>query len=385
MRGADPVRFLASAALVVLSAALCRAVFLPSDPASTPIRIVDSAPYASASPAGLRPPADTGNIVRFAFTGDIMQHHAQRDDDFAVSYGRIAPSLRGFAAVVGNLEFPVDSTAAVGPARGSTTFNGSAAHLSALAAAGFTVLSVANNHALDQGPAGLARTVAAIQGRGMAALGAAGPGGAEQAPVVVRAHGLAVALLAYSIPPNQFPGGGDSLEWPARNTALTLLNLRGWEAEFRDSGRALLSRQAAAARAGGADLVVAFVHWGEEWHLQPSADQRAAAHDIIDAGFDLVVGAHPHVLQGIEIYRDHLIAYSLGDFISDFAPLAARTGGILQVEVVRDGPGARVAGFALEPVTVRRRGHIVEPLVRGSEGWELACRVLGAGVAGCAL
>jgi poly-gamma-glutamate synthesis protein (capsule biosynthesis protein) len=100
-----------------------------------------------------------------------------------------------------------------------------------------------------------------------------------------------------------------------------------------------------------ADLVVVFMHWGIELQNMPSPNQRKLGHKLVDAGADIVVGAHPHCVQGIEFYKEALIVYSLGNFafaaneISD--RIAAATGGaILQCQIL-DG---RLYQFEIVPI-----------------------------------
>jgi len=141
-----------------------------------------------------------------------------------------------------------------------------------------------------------------------------------------------------------------------------------WEDEYRSQGVELFKRHVRLARVMGAELVVALVHWGEEWQMQPSTDQRRAARDLVDAGFDLVVGGHSHVLNPAEVYRGRLIAYSLGDLIADFRPYQTRTGALLEVEVVRSRAGPpRVTGFTWYPTIVERDGHRIRFLQPGSD------------------
>jgi poly-gamma-glutamate synthesis protein (capsule biosynthesis protein) len=66
------------------------------------------------------------------------------------------------------------------------------------------------------------------------------------------------------------------------------------------------------------DFLIVFTHWGTEYHTDQNGDQVAMAHLAIDCGASLVVGAHPHVIQPSEIYRGHLIVYSLGNFVFDY-------------------------------------------------------------------
>lgn len=87
-----------------------------------------------------------------------------------------------------------------------------------------------------------------------------------------------------------------------------------------------------------ADLVMPFMHWGEEGEPEPSDRQRDLARKMIDAGADVVVGGHPHITQGTEYYRGHLIVYSLGNFVfDDFDDEPGKTGWILRLWFDRDG------------------------------------------------
>ncbi len=65
------------------------------------------------------------------------------------------------------------------------------------------------------------------------------------------------------------------------------------------------------------DFIVVYSHWGYEYEHEPNIIQRQLAHEFIDAGADLVVGSHPHVIQSSEVYRDKHIYYSLGNLIFD--------------------------------------------------------------------
>ena len=94
-----------------------------------------------------------------------------------------------------------------------------------------------------------------------------------------------------------------------------------------------------------ADVVIAVVHWGIEVATCPSADQRAYAARLLDAGADAVIGHHPHVLQAIEFAEGRLVAYSLGNFV--WHPRWSITGetGVLQIDFVGD----RIAGWKFHP------------------------------------
>ena len=103
----------------------------------------------------------------------------------------------------------------------------------------------------------------------------------------------------------------------------------------------------------------------------------------MDAGFDLVVGGHSHVINGAEIYRGRLIAYSLGDLIADFAPMEPRAGALLEIRVVRaKGQAPRVTGFTWRPTLVERTGQGAAPPV--PERRPCCSRLATTGVAGMA-
>ena len=91
-----------------------------------------------------------------------------------------------------------------------------------------------------------------------------------------------------------------------------------------------------------ADVVIPFLHWGEQFESKPTEGQRRLARALLDAGANAVVGSHPHVVQGAETYKGRPIIYSLGDFIFDFEDPAkavpeAQTGWILQLKVNKSG------------------------------------------------
>jgi poly-gamma-glutamate synthesis protein (capsule biosynthesis protein) len=98
-----------------------------------------------------------------------------------------------------------------------------------------------------------------------------------------------------------------------------------------------------------AEYLVVFFHWGIEYQSQIQSYQRTLAHRCIDAGADLVLGSHPHVIEGIEVYKDKLIAYSLGDFVFDHRPGITGQSFVLRVTLSKSGPPiARVVPVYLD-------------------------------------
>lgn len=361
----------------------------PQPPFSTDIVLTEGPAPPPAAPRGLAPVSPVGATATVGFVGDIMQHFNQMHGDFRASYAPVRERLRRLDLLVGNLEFPVDPKRRAGPERGSARFNGEPAHLAALSEAGFDLLGLANNHAWDQGGDGLARTIEQVEKHGMAVLGAAPPGG-RPTPLLRTVNGIRIGFQAFTIAPNGYPLGpldsAEAMAWPPRDLPLIELNFADWQGPWREEGRAAFRREAETARQAGAEFLVAFVHWGREWALSPTPDQRLAARDMVEAGFDLVVGSHSHTPQGSELVSGRLVAYSLGNFVSDFVPLETRTGLLLAATVARGGDGrVSLADFVFTPLLVNRAGHRVTAVDSPATDEEraaeaLAARLLGPGV-----
>jgi hypothetical protein len=178
--------------------------------------------------------------------------------------------------------------------------------------AGFDLLGLANNHALDRGLSGLAETTGLLEAAGLAPFGA-GPDLPSAYRPVVRAVGdLQLAFLAFNaVPSPRGPGWTGELRQAEQVVPWTVA---GWERE-----QALAAVRSARQEA---DAVIISIHWGYEYETRHDPLQRAMAAALVDAGADLVLGHHPHVVQAVEnIHRpdggEALIAYSLGNFVFD--------------------------------------------------------------------
>jgi len=206
-----------------------------------------------------------------------------------------------------------------------------------LSTAGFDVVSVANNHALDLGPEGLAGTLDALRRRGIAAVG--DPGSGSRITCLER-NGLRVGFLGYC---------EEGLRWSWR------------PAGEADDAFDPVIRDVLAAR-DQCDVLVVSLHWGIEGALYPSPRQIRFARRLVDSGVHLVLGHHPHVLQGIERHGRGLIAYSLGNFQFPAGGARERQTLILRVRMSAAG----VIGYDIVPARIGA-GWTPNPLA-GDEG-----------------
>ena len=165
---------------------------------------------------------------------------------------------------------------------------------------GIDAVTLANNHALDYGTEALLDTCDVLDGAGILHTGAGKDLDAAKQPVVFEKNGQRVALIGATrvIP---------QADWAATKGHPGMLS------SYEVSVEPLLSQIADCHAAG--EKVVVLIHWGIERDETPQEYQRALAKRYIDAGADLVIGSHPHVLQGIEYYKGKPILYSMGNFI----------------------------------------------------------------------
>jgi poly-gamma-glutamate capsule biosynthesis protein CapA/YwtB (metallophosphatase superfamily) len=261
-------------------------------------------------------------------TGDLAPRYPLGDRKGPTS--EVWSCLRSADLTMANLELPL--TTADTPADKAITLRADPNIAPSLREKGIDLATVANNHALDYGPEGLAETIDALSGAGIAAVG----GGADleraMQPALLSVSGCRVAVfgLASTLPPGYAAGPRRPGIAPVRVLSsfridsVTLDEQPGmspWvETEAVDQDVRRACERIAEVRAE-VDLVVVPIHWGipNGWCAAfqgPLADyQRPLAYSLVDAGADLIVGHHPHTVHGVERRGRALIAYSLGNFL----------------------------------------------------------------------
>jgi len=234
-----------------------------------------------------------------AFTGDIMMGGRAADklktegpDSF---FTYTTPLLSRADIAMGNLEGPLGLTGK-NTVKKKYTFLVDPSAALGLAHAGFKLLTLANNHTMDFGVTALQSTLKALDEQGLKHTGAGMNLAEARQPAWFEMKGRKVAVLAYSLTyPSEF--------WATEKSP-------GCAPAHAD----LMKEDIQAARAKGADLVMVCCHWGQEKHTRLRYYQPDLAHMAIDAGADAVVGHHPHIWQGLEVYHGKPIAYAIGNF-----------------------------------------------------------------------
>ena len=206
-----------------------------------------------------------------------------------------------------------------------------------LARSGFDVVSVANNHAFDFYAAGFLDTLRALDEAGVRAIG--GGRTPEQAlrPFVQTIRGVRIGMLALASGVNRAPHGPAAVAWVWHPASLAAI-------------RALRPQ---------VDVLLVSVHWGIEGVFVASDKQRQRAHALIQAGADVILGHHPHVLQSVEVFQQRLIVYSLGNFLFGKQPLPRRQTVILHLRVAA-GPQP-IVDVRFDPVLISPQTEQPEP------------------------
>ncbi|AUO09432.1 poly-gamma-glutamate biosynthesis protein [Paenibacillus jamilae] len=229
------------------------------------------------------------------FSGKVEQRLEQNGFDFPYQY--LGSLFHKDDLTIANLETPV-TTNGVGALNKTYVYKSSPKALTAMAAAGVDAVNLANNHILDQGTSGLLDTLKYLDEKGIAHAGAGRNAKEAYAPHYFERNGIKIALL------------GATRVMPEAN----------WNASAKQPGVAGAYDSTAIVKSirearNQADLVIVVAHWGKERATTLEPHQTELSHAFIDAGADLVIGGHPHVLQGMEQYKGKWIAYSTGNFI----------------------------------------------------------------------
>lgn len=211
------------------------------------------------------------------------------------------------------------------------------------------VCTLANNHVLDFGPYGLTDTLETLSAAGIRTAGAGHDRGEACRPAIVpTGHGTRLLVLACGAGSSGIPPG-----WAATTTTPGVCRLP----DLSDDTAAEVSSRVDAARRPG-DVVVVSLHWGSNWGYEVAPEQRRFAHQLVDAGVDVVVGHSSHHPRPVEVYHDRLVIYGCGDFVNDYEGIRGYEEfqpdlRLLYIASLEAGSG-RLLGLRMAPMRARR-------------------------------
>lgn len=276
------------------------------------------------------PPAVTVALVGDIFTGRAVSRRIQAyGGDYTRPFTPTQAWLSAADLTIANLEGVLSDR--IEPPTDPYTyyFVGSGHFTAGLCYAGVDAVSLANNHSMNFGSDGMSDTLSILRQAGIVPFGAGMDLAEARRPALFEIRGTRIALLGYDAITAYYAAGEDYAGTAPADPALVAEDI----ADAR--------RQA--------DIVIVYFHWGWEYTHAPSPWQQELAHQAVSAGADVVVGSHPHWVQGLEHYQDGVILYSLGNFIADQMWSDETTLGVMALLIFRHG---RLVGLRLQAVQI---------------------------------
>lgn len=266
--------------------------------------------------------------ITLLFVGDLMQHQAQIDAarvnkdtyDYTPCFAHVKEQISQADLAIGNLEVPFGGK----PYTGYPAFCAPDEYLYAIKEAGFNVLLTANNHCIDRGKKGLERTILLLDSLQIPYAGTYRSAEERQSryPLFIHKKGFRIALLNYTYGTNGITATTPNVvNYIDRKTILQDIHIsKSWKP----------------------DVIIACMHWGDEYRSLPNREQRQLADWLLEQGVTHIIGSHPHVIQPMEMRTDsltgskHAVVYSLGNFISNMSQEHTDGGAIFTLVLEKD-------------------------------------------------
>ena len=307
------------------------------------------------SPSVLKEP----EFVNLAFGGDTMLDRGVRHSvvkNFGGDYAQLFNNLdilKSFDVVFANLEGTASDQGK--DLHNLYSFRMDPKVIPVLKNAGFSVLSVANNHVGDWGLPAYVDTLARLKENGILYTGGGNNKGEAETPAIIEKNGIKIGFLGFS-------DKGPNYMAAKENTAGILL------ASDPDFDNIIINASKQV------DYLIVSFHFGEEYQTVHNARQEYLAHKAVDDGAKIIIGAHPHVPEDTEVYKNSFIAYSLGNFIFDQSWSKPTMQGImLEIKLSKDGSmivkkdtTQLNSAFQLEKVTVGKPQKITFPTAKNA-------------------
>jgi len=291
--------------------------------------------------------------VRLLFAGDAMQHQRQIDNafrngeyDYSSYFRYIKDEIAKADLAIVNLEGPLGGK----PYKGYPQFSMPDAFAAALKDAGFSVFLTANNHAADCYSRGINRTIDVLDSLGIIHTGTFKNASERELnyPLAVEKNGIRMVFLNYTYDTNGII--------PDAPCIVNLIDT------------ALIKEDIQKAKRMNPDVLIAAMHWGQEYKLDPNATQEQITQFLIAHGVDLIIGSHPHVVEPSQIITDpvsngrHLVVYSLGNFVSGMSAANTDGGQMIMVTLKKTWGKAQIdsCGYYLLYTQQKKAGNKID-------------------------
>ena len=294
------------------------------------------------------PSAKESSKLKIIFAGDVMIHTPQllkartnSGYDFNSCFKYVKPYFEAADIAVVNLETTLSDTP---PYSGYPLFCSPAEVATALANAGVDVAITANNHALDTGTNGVKSTIDILAQNTILSTGTFKDSidYKSRNPLIISRNDLKIAILAYTYSTN-------GIHIP-KDIKLNLLDTIQIKSDL--------------SRCKDVDCTIAYLHWGNEYSERISKEQREIAATLHRAGCQVIIGSHPHVVQGAEVSMREVTVYSLGNFISNQRFIGSDGGVMAELDIVKDNHGCQF-WVDIIPVWVRKSDYTILPQSAG--------------------
>lgn len=261
--------------------------------------------------------------ITLLFVGDLMQHQAQIDAartsdgkyDYSPCFSQVKEQISRADIAIANLEVTLGGK----PYHGYPSFSAPDEFLKTAKDAGFDIFLTANNHCLDRGKKGLERTIRMLDSLSVLHVGTYKnlSERKQHYPLFIYKKNFCIALLNYTY-------GTNGIKVSSPN----IVNYIDKE---------IIQQDISSAKARKPDVIIACMHWGEEYYSLPNKEQRELADWLLQQGVTHIIGSHPHVIQPMELrtngFQQHAIVYSLGNFISNMSATNTDGGLIFTLEL----------------------------------------------------
>ena len=297
--------------------------------------------------------AQTIDSISIYFAGDIMQHEAQlkaalRADgtyDYTGCFTQVTPEIEAADIAVCNFE----TTLGGAPYSGYPQFCSPDELAAAVRDAGFDIFLTANNHCMDRRTRGLVRTLDVLDSLGIPHLGTYRDLAERDSlyPYIIERNSMRIALLNYTYATNGIPVAAPCIVNYIDTTQIKADVIR--------------------ARQLHADCIIACMHWGTEYRLEPDKSQKTLEEWLYSIGVDHIIGGHPHVVQPVRTlpHRYHagssLTVWSLGNYISNMSAPHTFQGLAVTTRLIKIGNITKLRGYDIHPNRTVRPDFIVVP------------------------